>query len=76
MAAIVVCRSSAQAPAIHSANHVDREKRVVWVSIMPACWSFPIVMVLRYHTSFEQNLIPHKLNATELLSSFRSTVKL
>jgi len=35
-----------QALVIHTASHVDREKRVAWFS-MRACSSLPIVMVLR-----------------------------
>jgi len=36
----------AQALVIHTASHVDREKRVAWFS-MRACSSLPIIMVLR-----------------------------
>jgi len=44
----VVFSGRAYTPAIHTASHVDREKRVVWFSFsMHTCGSFPIVMELR-----------------------------
>ena len=44
----VIFHRWAQVHAIHAANHIDHEKRVLWFSIsMLACGSLPMVMMLR-----------------------------
>ena len=70
MAATVVRRRWAHAPAIHSASHVREKKSCMGVDYVCLCVCSYIVMVLCYHTTTGHDNTTHKLKATELLSLF------